>query len=114
MSRKQFVRIIIIVISVYLIVTTVRSMVDLWNAGDKLTKRQQTLAVLQQEQQRLLERKAKVESEEYLEKVARDELGLSREGEETILIPAELLAAPAPKAYDLQAPYWQQWASLFW
>ncbi len=111
MTRRRFLRWLIVIICFYLIVTTSQAIVDLWRAGDKLTRREQELAALQSQQQDLLKEKRRVESQEYLEKVARNQLGLSKPGEEVIIVPQDLLARP-PTTLPDTTPNWQKWVKL--
>lgn len=112
MSRKKLFRLVIIVFCLYLIVTTSKAIVDLWRAGDKLTGRAARLAALKAEQENLLREKATAENPNYWEKVARDQLGLSKPGEEVIIIPADLLVDRTPVASPDATPNWQKWARL--
>lgn len=112
MNRTQALRIITIIIGFYLILTTVRALGDFWNAGDKLTQRQRRLATLQKQQQELYKRKAQVESEEYVEQVARNELGMAKTGEKIIIVPENLLIPPT-ESVEQNVPNWQKWRDLF-
>ena len=113
MNRNRLLRLGTIFVCLYLIVTIAASMVDLWRAGDKFTSRQQKLAQLQAQQRDLLREKKKVESPDYLEKIARDDLGLSKPGEEILVIPPELLADHNSVAASGDAtPNWEKWARL--
>lgn len=112
MAKNRLLRWVIIVICVYLIVTTLRSIADLWRAADKLTRREQALAALLAERDELQRRKNKVDSPGYLEKVAYDQLGLSKPGEETVIIPEELLKLEVVAASTDATPNWQKWARL--
>lgn len=111
MSKNRWLRWAVIIICVYLIVTTLRSMVDLWRAADKLTRREQALAALMAQQDALLREQNKVNSPDYLEKVAYDQLGLSKPGEEVIVIPKELLKE-SPMASPDATPNWKKWTRL--
>jgi len=111
MVNRRLVRWIIIVICAYLIVTTLRSMVDLWGARDKLTRRQQALAALQIQRDDLLRQQNRVNSPGFLEKVARDQLGMSKPGEQVVIIPAEFLAQ-GPTASPDGTPNWKKWVRL--
>lgn len=112
MSRKSLIRLAIVVVCLYLIVTTVASMTDLLRAGDKLTQRERALGVLTRQQEDLLRQEKKVNSPDFLEKVARDDLGLSKPGEEVLIIPPELVADHTVVATPDATPNWQKWAKL--
>ena len=112
MVRRRFLRWFIIIICLYMIVTTSQAIVDLWRAGDKLTSREQELAGLEAQQKELLKQKETVESQEYLERAARNQLGLSKPGEEVIIIPSDLLAT-GQTASPEAIPNWKKWWRLW-
>lgn len=112
MLNRRLVRYAIIIICIYLIVTTVISMVDLWRASDKLTRRKAALAALYVQRDELLRAQNIVNSPDYLEKVARDQLGLAKTGEEIVIIPDELLKLGVIEATPSTVPNWQKWARL--
>jgi cell division protein FtsB len=112
MQNKKILRLLAILFCLYLIVTTVKAIFDLWKAGDKLTDRQARVAALQKEQENILRQKAVAESPFYLEKVARDQMGLTKPGEEVIIIPKELLVDSLPVASQPAIPNWQKWVRL--
>lgn len=108
---KRFIRWIIIVVCLFLIVTTGQSIGDLWHSGDKLARREKEITSLQEKKKKLLMEKAKVESPDFLEKIARDQLGMSKPGEQIIIIPSELLAQ-SPVATPDATPNWKKWLGL--
>lgn len=112
MPKNRLVRTAILLISLYLIVTTSKSIIDLWHSGDKLTRRERELATLKKDNLDLLRRQKRVESLEYLERVARDQLGLSKPGEKLIIIPEELLVDNSPVTPSDTTPNWQKWLKL--
>lgn len=111
MSKNRWLRWAVIIISIYLIVTTLRSMVNLWRARDKLTRREQALSALNAQRDKLLAAQNKVNSPDYLQKVAYDQLGLSKPGETVVVIPKELLMQN-PTASPDATPNWKKWARL--
>lgn len=112
MQNRKTLRLLIIVFCLYLIVTTVKSIFDLWSAGDKLTIRQDEIKTLQAQQEDLLRKKAAIDNPQYWEKVARDQLGLTKPGDQVIIIPQELLADDSKVASTPAVPNWQKWAKL--
>lgn len=87
-------------------------MVDLVRARDKLIRRERELAALLSEHEDLLRQQNVVEDQSYLEKVARDKLGLVRQGEETIVVAPELLVGPAEASPDATLNYLKWWRLL--
>lgn len=112
MQKRSVIRALIIIVCLYLIVTTVQAMVDLWKAGDKEFERQRRLNVLITEQKKLLAQKNLVQKPEYWEKIARDQLGMSRPGEETLVIPQDLLKDKATSLVIDTRPNWKKWMDL--
>ncbi len=112
MFKNKTVKIGIIVICFYMLVTTTQGIWDLWRGGDKITSREKTLAALLSEREDLQRRKNQVEQPDYLERVAYDKLGLARQGEEIIIVPKELLADKNGGGISLQEPNWKKWLRL--
>jgi cell division protein FtsB len=106
---------VVIIVCLYLIVTTVQAIVDMGRAGNKLTDRENRLSDLKKQQEELFKQKAAVEKPSFLEKAARDQLGLSKPGEEVVVIPPELLIDPTKIASVDATPNWKKWVRLwFW
>ncbi len=112
MDKWRIIRPIIIVVCTYLIITTLQGTVELLKAGDKVTRRENDLVALQKEQQQLIVRKKQAESQDYLDETAYGKLGLSKPGEEVIIIPQELLADHTPVVVSNNEPNWKKWAGL--
>lgn len=112
MDRKTALRTVAVIICVYLGVTAIQSMADLWRAGDKVTRREQELTQLLRERDELLRQKRESETPFFLERVARDELGMSRPGEKIVVIPQELLTDSERKLVVTDSPNWQKWFRL--
>lgn len=112
MEKRKIIRPIIIVVCIYMIITTVQGSVDLLRSGDKVTRRENELARLTRIQQELTARKKQADSQDYLEQMAYGKLGLSRPGEEVIIIPSELLVDQSPKVMKKNDPNWKKWMEL--
>ena len=112
MSKNRLLRWGIIVVCIYLIITTLSSMVELWRSRDKMTRREKELAHLETERDDLLRRQIRATSSGYFEKVARDQLGLGKPGEEAIIIPEELLKAGVVEVFSDSTPNWKKWWKL--
>ena len=70
-----------------------------------------------EENDRLKRKLYEVQSPEYIEKQAREKLGMSKEGEYVVMLPASLSAqkkiSGEPVIFPEQFPVWKQWLSLF-
>lgn len=112
MKIKKTVRLLIIGILLYLAFTTIQGTLGLWSSGEKVTRREKALTALKKEKQDLLRKEKQVSRREYLERMAYDQLGLSRPGEKVFIIPRELLADNTPKAVIDNTPNWKKWVEL--
>ncbi len=120
---RRVIRLIIIAVSAVLVVNLSRSIWDLWRRRDILGERQAVLERLQEENKRLQTELEEAQSQEFIEKEARNRLGLAREGEEVILMP-NLPAGKAGDEFQMSngktettvaenLPKWKRWWRLF-
>lgn len=102
----------IIIFQILLIISLVR--------GIQLSRRSiARIAGLEETKQKLLDEQEKLKKEEeyvaspyYLEKVARDELGLAKPGERVVIIPTNQqtnVTTKTEKSEDVEKPNWQKW-----
>lgn len=112
MQKKSWLRALTIIVCLYLIITTIQAIVDLWKVGDKELIRQKRISLLLKENQSLLAQKQLTQSQTYWEKIARDDLGMSKKGEEIIIIPDELLKDNTPIVSPDHRPNWRKWVDL--
>lgn len=112
MKKRKALRLIIIIVSLYLAFTTAQGIIGYLSSGEKVTRREKVLSELEKEKKDLLRKEKQLAREEFLERVAYDELGLSRPGEKVIIIPKELLAIETPKAVVDNTPNWKKWMEL--
>lgn len=59
---------------------------------------------------------SEIKSTDFIEKTARDKLGLAREGETVVVIPEEALErvlGEAKKIEEIRLPNWQGWLRVF-
>lgn len=116
MRLKRSIRLIIIAVSAVLVVNLSRSILDLWRRRDILGEREAVLRRIQEENKRLQGELEYAQSPEFIEKEARNRLGLGREGEEIILMPNDKLPMTNEKTEDKtieSLPNWKRWWKLF-
>lgn len=89
-------------------VRTAQNVWRLWRAGDRVTEAKQALVEAQAENQQLQARLAEVQSDEYVEKEAREKLGYGREGEVILLLPKGEQAG-LKEVREEKKPNWEQW-----
>jgi cell division protein FtsB len=104
---------IIVIIGIVLLVNISRSIIDLSARSKLVSDAQERLREVQEKNARLREEYRRVQSDEYIEEVAREKLGLGKEGEiiyvlpktDKLNLPQEQVATPAA--------IWKEWINLF-
>jgi cell division protein FtsB len=84
--------------------------------ADKLQSASQTLFSLELKNKELKDKLSEVKSPEFVEKEARDKLGLARDGETVIIIPEDKLKqvlGSTQKNIEAKLPNWLGWWQLF-
>ncbi|MBU1326534.1 septum formation initiator family protein [Patescibacteria group bacterium] len=122
-TRKvRLFRLIAIIVSFILVVNVSRSMYSLWAKQDMVRERKDVLTQLQKENEELHRKLDDVQSQEFVEKEARNKLGLVKEGETIIIMPndpsagsgqANLQMTNGEKQKEERVPNWQKWWGLF-
>jgi len=99
--RNKLITGILFLFGLYLIVSFSRDILDLYQKSKGVEKEQLEY----------------VKSAEFLEKEAREKLGLAREGEVVVILPEnveELISANQPQISENQEePNWKKWLKLF-
>ncbi|TSC85339.1 MAG: septum formation initiator [Microgenomates group bacterium Gr01-1014_16] len=93
----------------------VRTGVNVWRlykAGDRVGEARKELAETQAEQEQLKSRLEYVQSEEFIEREAREKLGLGKPGEEVVIVPTPIRNQESGiKIQD--EPNWRKWWRLY-
>lgn len=111
--RSRGFKLIIFFISLGAIVTAPRSLYEMWQRRDLLRERQEVRDELATENERLRRELAESQTPEYIEKVAREKLGLIKEGERVILMPPRKDSGQANFATPDSVANWKKWWRLF-
>ena len=112
-GQLSVVRFILLIISFGLSFSALRTIVDLWHRRDIMQERQAELTKKTQDNARLSQQLKEIGSEEYTERVARDTLGLVKDGESIVILPG--LGSRRGKG-DIESARilnWQKWWGLF-
>lgn len=112
---KKIIRFTILLAGIYLIIGLSRDIVRLLKVADSLKLAEQKVKQLEGERSRLLEKKQYYSSPEFIEKEAREKLGMAKPGEAIVLLPTNLpqvLGRQEPKA-EPEIPNWWKWWNLF-
>lgn len=111
--HTKFVRILIILISFGLCVSAGGTILDLWHKRDLVINRQKDLTRITKENQALKRELNETKSESYVERIARDKLGLVREGESIVLLTQSPNGNIGGGGDIKILPNWQKWWRLF-
>ncbi len=105
----------ILVLSLCIVIVGLsRSLYDLWKKQDLIISYQKQLAKQKNENQALKQKLSKTYDPRFVEEQARDNLFLSKPGEQSILIPSELLiSSNSAKPIEDLTPNWRKWWNLF-
>ena len=110
---------VIFVLFLVAILSIIRSIYGLLGKDDAIGEASKRVEELKQEQAELIELQKSVNSPEFVEKEARDRLGLAKEGEVIVILPsADVLKSVAPpqeplEDYPEQDPIWRRWTKMF-
>ncbi len=109
--KKAFFIVIVIVLLV-VINNLIRSIYNLWSKQDLLYQAQNELKNEQQTNKKLKGELSYVQTPQFIEKEARNELFLVKPGEQDVLIPqTSSIQAGQQEANNI--PNWQKWIKLF-
>lgn len=115
---KKYLHYLVFAILLFLIISMTRSTIGFWGKMSKIDEAEEKVAKLKMEQQALLEIKKDVDTEAFIEKEARERLGLAKEGDTVLILPPdEVLKKFAPKIEDElrqeELPIYKRWVRLF-
>lgn len=126
MGRRRIVGSIITLGSLVLIVALSGSLFEQWLRRDVVQERKDALQKVEEEHARLLKDLREATSSAFIEKQAREKLGLVKEGETVILIeetkgrgddppatPGEAWRAGETREKQNSLPNWKKWIRLF-
>lgn len=108
---KKIIFIIIVVILLFIINGLVRSLLDIWQKKDFITQAQKELSFQKQENQRLKSALSYSQTQEFIEKQARDKLFMVKAGEQKVLVPQE--SENSEEVKEDNSPNWKKWWNLF-
>lgn len=106
----------VIIFQILIIVSLVRGIEIAKRSKERIDDLENTKAKLVQEKIELEKKQKEVESEYYLEKVAREELHLSKPGETVVIVPDSLVyTSPIAEAHATPPPTkpnWIKWIEI--
>lgn len=111
--RSRLFRIFVTLTSLLIVVGLSRSLYSLWLKKDIMRQRQESLTKLEREQQELKKKLEEAQSPEFIERAARENLGLIKEGEAIVLVPNDKSTNLQMTNKEEDIPNWRKWWKLF-
>lgn len=93
--KNRWIQLLIVAVGLYIIWASAKSLLDLRKAGGRLEQAREALNQIKKDNQELKVKLAEVNSEEFVEKEARDKLNLQKSGEVVVVIPATFATVSA-------------------
>jgi cell division protein FtsB len=113
-GRFSVIRLIIGVVSVFVAIGLARSIVDHWHKRAIVTERQEALKREEERNRTLVARLEEATSSAFIEKEAREKLGLVKEGDIVVLLDkAQNAEINFQKDRNPSLPNWKKWWNLF-
>jgi cell division protein FtsB len=117
--NKRVLKIIFLVFSLTLLVRMSQSTYEIWKKRDIVAVRKSELSAVEEENRKLKRELENVQSDEFVEKQARNTLGLVKPGEIVVLlttpVPTPGIKPPLQTGSTAKnGPVWRQWLSLFY
>jgi cell division protein FtsB len=119
MIKALLVKYGVIFLAIFFAISLIGNVYKIRSAKKRFDDAQEKLASLKEEQKTLEEQLNVVKSQAYIEKQARDKLGLAKEGEIVLVLPdKEVLKSLSPRKSEessltLPDPNWKKWMKLF-
>ena len=113
--KRKLLSVAILAVSIFLVTSLAK---QVWSTVENSQRLDQARVKLAQEEGKNTQLKdtlSYLESNNFVEREARDKLGLSKTGETVVIIPQEVLAkqVSSPKDLSTEIPNWQRWWRLF-
>lgn len=110
MFKNRLISGIILITGFYLIFSISKSTFNLWQKAEAVKEVQKERVEAEKKQKKLKDKLEFTQSQEFIEKQAREKLGLVKPGE-TVVIVTPLEATQSAIAENL--PNWKRWLKLF-
>lgn len=111
------IRWIVILVSLFMIISLSRSVGDLWGRRNIVEQEQKRLSELEKKHEELVEKYDLVQTPGFVEREARDRLGMAKEGDTIILMDQSSVGAYSPKGTGdgslEELSNWKQWWEVF-
>lgn len=119
--KRRLYQFTIIIVSLFVIQGMSRNLLELWQQRQRLARTKRELLELEQKELDLKRQLVYYQSDEYIEKIARDKLLWSKEDESIIILPKDaaqepsedLLFLTSQRESETNIPNWRKWLKLF-
>lgn len=111
--KRKIIGTISIIIGLYLIIISGRSIISLSGAGKKIDEAEEKLARAKKQNEDLKNKLREVKSPQFVEKIARDQLNMSKTGESLLILPSLAPIQSHAEAKNEALPNWKKWYNLF-
>lgn len=112
---RKYILYIVIILQIALIVSLMRGIQLSKRSSVRIEDMKETKRILEEEKRKLESEREYVSSEYYLEKVARDELHLSKPGETVVIVPEGMIMINKEQEIsniDKERANWQKWLGV--
>lgn len=115
MKKDRLISGFLLILGLYLIVSLSRNIFSLIKKGEEIKRETLKVEKLRQENQELKSQLEYVSSPSFIEKEAREKLGLAKEGEQVVVLPenVEEIVLPKEEEKPEELPNWKKWLKLF-
>lgn len=113
--KNKLLLLALVILGLCLIVSLSRDIINLIQKEKEIKKSQLEVEELEVKNEELEKQLEYVKSAEFIEKEAREKLGLAREGETIAILPENIeeLVGAEKKEKEEELPNWKRWLKLF-
>ena len=107
----------IFLVSLAVAYNLINQIINTTKSGDRLSQAVDTVYKLELKNKELKKKLTQIQSLDFIERVARDKLGLGKKGETVVIIPEEtlkLVLGASEPAQGIRLPNWLGWLKVFW
>ncbi len=117
-KMHEFIPYVLLLTALFLAFSVVRNVFKILKAGERIRQEREKVEELRLENEGLKEEVKLVQGQEFLEKQARDKLGLAKEGEIVLVLPEKetlklFILETKEEKETLPDPNWKKWLKLF-
>lgn len=109
--KRKFYQLAVIVVSLLIINGLSRNLLELWQQKKRVERIEQEVSDLEQQEVELKGQLRYYQSDEYVEKIAREKLLLGKEGETVLLLPSVFPTQSPITSHQSpdMVPFWKRW-----